>query len=125
MTNFNDLYLPLQSISVPQDNHADIIFDFQDHDGNVLDLTGVQEIKFVIFTDRGGTAEVTKTWTGGDITIFGNDYQFSVPISDTDTQSLTNRISYYECMVTNSSGDKRTVSAGAFRAEKTYIWSIP
>lgn len=123
MTNINNTYLPLQTISVPQDNDARLIFDYQDQDGTLLDLTGVSEIEFVIFNDRDGVSEVSKTLTGGDITIFGNMYQFSVPISATDTQGLTNRLSYHECQVVNSDGDKRTVSAGIFRCEKTYIWS--
>jgi hypothetical protein len=125
MPDIGNLYLPKQTIEVPQDNDAVLVFDYQDQDGTLLDLTGVLEIEFVIFTAIGGTAEVTKTYTGGDIVIFGNDYQFSVPITSTDTQSLTNRVSYHECRITNSDGDKRTVSAGAFRCERTYIWSIP
>lgn len=125
MTDITNLYLPLQTIAVPQDNDATLEFTYQDQDGNLLDLTGVSEIDFVVFTDIDGTAEIEKSWTGGDITIYGNDYQFSVPITDTDTQGLTNRLSYHECRVTNSDGEKRTVSAGIFRCEKTYIWSIP
>jgi len=123
MTNINNIYLPLQTIAVPQDNDATLEFTYQDQDGNLLDLTGVSEIDFVVFTSIDGTAEIEKTYTGGDIVIYGNDYQFSVPITDLDTQGLTNRLSYHECRVTNSDGEKRTVSAGIFRCEKTYIWS--
>ncbi len=123
MANINDRYLPLQTIAVPQDNDAVLEFTYQDQDGNLLDLTGVSEIDFVVFTDLDGIAQINKTWTGGDITIYGNNYQFSVPITALDTQGLTNRLSYHECRVTNSAGDKRTVSAGLFRRENTYIWS--
>lgn len=126
MTNLTNLYLPLQTIEVPQDNDAVLVFDFQDEDGALLDLTGVLEIEFAVFTSALPTAsrEIEKTLTGGDITIYGNDYQFAVPITDADTQGLTNRLSYHECQVTNSDGDKRTVSAGLFRCERTRIWSI-
>lgn len=123
MTNINNLHLPLQTISVPQDNDALLEFTYQDQDGNLLDLDGVSEIEFKVFTSQGGSIEITKSLSAGSVTLYGNDYQFSVSISDTDTQGLTNRISYYECRVTNSGGDKRTVSAGIFRAEPTYIWS--
>lgn len=123
MTNINNLYLPLQTIKVPQDNDADIVFDFQDETGTLLDLTGVQEIEFVVFTDIDGAAEIEKSYTVGGVVIYGNDYQFAVQITDVDTQGLTNRLSYYECRVTNSDGDKRTVAAGLFRCERTYTWS--
>lgn len=125
MSNINNVYLPLQQIEVPQDNDANIVFDFVDENGTLLDLTGTQEIDFIVFTALGGTAEITKTMTGGGVVVYGNDYQFAVQITDADTQGLTNRLSYYECRVTNSGGDKRTVAAGLFRCEKTYIWSIP
>lgn len=123
MINVNSIHLPLQTIAVPQDNGALLEFTFQDKAGNLLNLTGAMEIEFVVFTGINGTPEITKTLSGGDITVYGNDYQFSVPISDTDTQGLTNRLSYYECLITNSGGENRTVSAGIFRCERTYIWS--
>lgn len=126
MTNLTNLYLPIQTVEVPQDNDALLVFDFKDEDGMLLDLTGVLEIEFAVFTSNAPTAtrEIEKTLTNGDITIYGNDYQFSVPITAADTQGLTNRLSYHECQITNSDGDKRTVSAGLFRCEKTYIWSV-
>ena len=123
MTDINNIYLPLQTIAVPQDNDAMLEFTYQDQNGNLLDLTGVQAIDFVVFTDTNGTVEIEKTLLSGDITVYGNDYQFSVPISYLDTQGIDNRLSYYECRVTNSEGERRTVSAGIFRCEKTYIWS--
>ena len=56
MTDINNIYLPLQTIAVPQDNDAVLEFTYQDQDGNLLDLTGVSEITFVVLTDNTLTA---------------------------------------------------------------------
>lgn len=120
----SNLYLPLQTINVPDDNDAELIFTFQDENGALGDLTGVTEIEFVVFQSYGGAVEFSKTLTGGNIVIAGNDYQFALWIDAADTAALTNRLSYHECQVTNSAGRKRTVSAGLFRSERTYIGDI-
>jgi hypothetical protein len=120
----NTLYLPLQSINVPVDNDAYLVFGFQDENGALEDLTGATEIEFVVFESYGGAVEFSKTLSNGDIVIAGNDYQFAFWINAADTSGLTNRLCYHECQVTNSAGRKRTVSAGVFRAEYTYIGDI-
>ena len=124
MSNYGSIYLPKQTIEIPQSNDANLVFDFQDQTGALLDLTGVSEIEFVVFDEQNGTAEIEKTLSGGDIVIYGNNYQFQVTISKADTLLLTNRLSYHECEVTNSGGETRTVSAGLFRCENTSIWRI-
>jgi hypothetical protein len=122
MSNIGNLYLPLQTISIPKENHARLIFTYQDEKGQLLDLTGVQDIIFAVWDSYGGTLQFQKSLSNGDILLHGNDYEFSFYIDDTDT--ITTRLGYHECEVTNSEGRRRTVSAGLYRAENTFIGSI-
>jgi hypothetical protein len=122
MANFNNLYLPVQTIDVPENNDARLIFTFQDENGNLLDVSGAAEIVFAVWDRPDGTLQFTKTLSDGDIILHGNDYQFSFWIDAADMISV--RLGYHECEVTNSAGRKRTVSAGLYRHENTYIGSI-
>jgi hypothetical protein len=122
MVNFNNLYLPLQPVNVPKNNDARLIFTFQDEFGNLLDVSSAAEIVFAVWDRPNGTLQFTKTLSDGDVILHGNDYQFSFWIDADDMVSV--RLGYHECEVTNSAGKKRTVSAGLYRAENTYIGDI-
>lgn len=124
MTSTNDTYLPLNTINIPQDNDAYLVFDVVDNDENLVDITGSSEVIFAAFTQKGGVAEIVKKLSLSEITIFGSGYKFGFWINASEASALTNRLSYHECQITNSIGKKRTVSAGVFRAEKTYIKDI-
>jgi hypothetical protein len=124
MTDLTSVHLPLQTINVPKDNDARLIFTYQDQIGELLDLTGVQEITFAVFATRGGDLEFIKTLSDGDIIIHGNNYEFSLLVTNAETAAMTTRLAYHECLVVNSEGQQRTVCAGLFRAEDTYIGSI-
>jgi hypothetical protein len=124
MSLYGELALPLQSIEVPKDNDARLVFTYQDQAGNLLDLTGTQEITFAVFDVPGGNVEIIKTLSDSDITISGNDYQFSFWINSEETAILSRRLLYHECLLVDADGRQRTVSAGTFRAENTYIGSI-
>ena len=124
MTDISSVHLPLQTINVPKNNDARLIFTYQDQNGDLLDLTGVQEITFAVFASLGGDLEFIKTLSDGDITIHGNDYEFSLLVTNSETSAMTTRLAYHECLIVNSEGQQRTVCAGIFRAENTYIGSI-
>jgi hypothetical protein len=119
-----DLYLPKQSISVPKGNDGFLVFTVRNEKGELEDIEGAQEIVFAVFDKPDGTLQFQKTLTDGDITIHGNNYKFSFWVDSEDTAAIDGRIVYHECEMTNSAGRKRTVSAGPFRAENTYIRSI-
>lgn len=124
MSYYGNLHLHLQSINVPKNNDAYLTFTTYDLDGDLVDISGASEISFAVWGDAGGTLIFQKLLSGGDIVIHGDNNRFSVWIDAADSASITGRIVYHECEMTNSSGRKRTVSAGQFRAENTYTGDI-
>jgi hypothetical protein len=132
MSNYGHLYLPMQSIKVPKHNDARLIFTVRDEEGQLVDISGAEEIVFAVWDvpkELGGAVQFSKTLTDGDITIHGNGYKFTVWVFRNESGALTKRLNYFECDIlnddpANENGSKRTVAAGLFRAENTSNWSI-
>lgn len=113
------------SICGPRGDDVSVIFSVFDTDGDEFDLTGATEIVFLVADEQLGNIRFVKRLTEGDIQIGGTLYQFMVTITDDDTSSLVRVNNYYEVQVTTSSGLKKTVSAGVFKAPDTMIKDIP
>jgi hypothetical protein len=122
MSNYGFLHLPMQSISVPKHNDARLIFTTVDEAGTLVDISGVSEIIFRVWDKNGGTLQFEKTLSDGDIVLHGDDNRFSLFLTNSETGAITSRLAYHECLMINSSGLQRTVSAGLFRAETTNIF---
>lgn len=120
------------SICSPRGDDTRVIFSVFDNDGDEFDVTGAQEIVFIVANGEvvggnlwpGGTVLIEKTLTGGGVALAGSGYQFVVDIDADDTAALNQTRLYYEVQVTTSAGLKKTVSAGIFRAENTMIRNI-
>jgi len=106
----------------------DILLVFSVHedtcDGALFDISGASEIVFVVADENGGVVRIDKRMSTGGVSLSTNGYQFSVALTDADTLSVVNRLSYYECYVTSSDGKDVKVSCGLFKAETTTIPGI-
>ena len=116
---------PSGEICVPAGDGCLLVFSVYDEDGDLFDISGSVEITFLVATSREGTVVFSKTMTGGDIAIAGNDYQFSLTVFRADTELLINQKNYYEATVETSGGIHKTVSAGVFSAPKTLNKDLP
>ena len=87
------------------------------------DLSGAQEITFVVATSVSGAILLTKTKTGGDITL-GNGQGTNDLIQFTITSAesgLMTGAAYCELQIINSLGYPSTAGAGPFRVVNTII----
>lgn len=108
-------------ICAPRGDDVMVIVSVYDTDGDEFDLSGATEIVFAVADQRGGEVRFVKRLTLGQVAISTNNFQFSVAITDNDTESLVRVKNYYEAQVTTSTGLKKTVSVGVFRSDDTII----
>lgn len=108
-------------ICAPQGDDVAVLFSVLDQDGDEFDISGATEIVFAVADERGGLVRFVKTLTDGDIVASTNGYQFRVYLTGDDTNLPVKKVNYYEARVTNSAGEHKTVSAGAYIATRTII----
>lgn len=112
------------AICGPKGDDVYVVFSVFDTDGDEFDLTGAEEIVFLVADSKMGVVRFIKKMSEGDVQIGGSLYQFMVTITDDDTASLVKVTNYYEVQVTTSTGLKKTVSAGVFKATDTMIKDV-
>lgn len=97
----------------PQHNDREYLFSVVDDEGNAENISGVSEITWAVSKGPSSPAILTKTFTGGGISISGSDkFYFTVSASDSAGMQVGNL--YHDCLIETGSGDKRTVFAGRF-----------
>lgn len=106
------------NISLCIAQNADKTFVLQD--ATDVSYENASEITFTVWESATGTgaAVLTKTLTGGDITL-GNPYSFTFDVSNTESGALTPSNKYCEAWVTLASTERRLVGAGSFRVIDT------
>lgn len=103
----------MTTLTIGQHRNKTFIIDVVDADGVPVNISGANEITVVIAAAIDGAIHITKTLTGGGVTI-GTDTQYSFKITDADWSSLTLGTLYWECMIENSSGDDGDGGSGDF-----------
>jgi hypothetical protein len=97
--------------------NADKTLNFVDLD--TVDYSGATEITFDVWQNgQGGTNVVSKSLTGGTITL-AEDHRFTCNITATDSDAMGPGHHWCEAWVTLSGGEKRLVGAGRFKCENT------
>lgn len=114
---------PSGPLCVPAGDDRRFVFTVRDQWGQLVDISGAQEIRFVVAAHLAGVPIIDLTYTGGDIGISTNLYQFWLKITSAESLLLPLR-GYYEIQLTNSDGDKGTIRSGPIRAPKTMIEEI-
>ena len=95
---------------------ADKTFNLQD--ATTIDYSTATEVTFDVWESISGTSVITKTLTGGDITL-ANAYTFTFDITGTESNAMSATTKYCEAWVTLSSGERRMVGKGRFKVEDT------
>ena len=111
-------------VCAPQGDDVAVLFSVLDQDGDEFDISGAEQIVFAVADERGGMVRLVKTLTDGDIVLSTNGYQFRVYLTAEDTNLPVKKVNYYEVRVTNSEGEHKTVSAGAYIATRTIIKDV-
>ncbi len=108
------------NLCIPQHDDQGYLMTVYDQRGELVDISEAQEITFIIATNVGGTILLTKTLTGGGITL-NNAHQFNFAISSAQSGAMTAGEYYCEVQIINSVGDQKTVGAGKFTVDDTRI----
>lgn len=90
-----------------------------DDDGNPVDLSGSQELTFAVA--RYGTTEVTKTLSGGGITVTGSDNNVAtIQLDASETADLEGEFDI-ELQQTDGGGNVATLTRGVLTIEADLI----
>ena len=110
-------------ICVPRGDSATVVFTVhEDADyGPFMDISGADEIVFIVADTQGGTVRITKEFSASQIFISTNGYQFYTTITSADSDTLVQVTNYFECRVTSPTGENRTVARGVFKSPNTMI----
>lgn len=96
--------------------NADKQFSMQD--SSSVDFSSASEITFDIWESISGTSVLSKSLTGGDITLV-NDYTFQFDVTNSESGAMSATRKYCEAWVTLSGGDRQCVGAGLFEVKDT------
>lgn len=108
------------TLKMAQHNDKRFFVNVIDQDGVAMDISAASELTVIIAPSVTGTAAITKTLTGGGITLSGNTAYF-FDISDTESGALTPGTLYHEHQIDTAGGDKVTILAGPFVLQDTLI----
>jgi len=108
-------------LCIGQGNDKSFLFTARDQSGALLDVSGAQEITMIVAAKVTSAPIITKTLTGGTITL-NNAHQFTAAFTDTQTASLSPEVLYCEVGIVSATGMKYTLGAGPFRVQDTRIW---
>lgn len=100
-------------------NDRRVIVPVVDQANNPIDLSGAQEITWIIAKRPGGNPIVEKTLTGDDIMITNNT-TFKFDINPSDTENKSGHY-YHEAQVLNSAGKVYTPLYGTINILPTSI----
>ena len=95
---------------------ADKTFNLQD--ASTIDYTSATEVTFDVWESINGASVITKTLSGGDITL-ANAFTFTFDISGTESKAMSATRKYCEAWVTLAGGERRNVGRGTFTVEDT------
>lgn len=107
-------------LCVPQHDTRQIVIDFIDSAGVPYDVSTASEIEFIISRRVTSNPIITKTKSGGTITLTNNT-QARLDLSSAETGGLQKGSNYYECRVSAADGSIATVLAGPFVVQDTRI----
>ena len=113
------------TICAPKGDDTRVLFSVFDDDGDEYDISGATEIVFIVADSPNGEIRIVKRLTPGGVVISTNGYQFHLMITASQSASLPKGKRYYEAQITTSTGLKKTVSQGVFRATETRIKDLP
>lgn len=86
--------------------------------GSAVDLSGASEITWSVTSGAtSGTAIITKTKTGGEITLAndaGTSDQIVIALDAADTQGQEGNSLYHECRVLDAASKSHVVAVGGF-----------
>ncbi len=89
--------------------------------GAAVDLSAVTEITWALAADAESAALVTKTKTGGDITVTDAvNGKFEVALDSADTDGLNGRY-WHEAVIVDGAGKRFTVATGEARVYPTVV----
>lgn len=103
-------------LCIPQNNDR----TFQLFDSNTTDFSTATQVAFVIY-DRPGsgtTALLTKTLTGGHITLL-NPYTLQFDISNSESGAFSPGVYYCEVSIVIPGSEQYTIGAGPFEVQDT------
>ena len=96
--------------------HSDKTFRFTDTTN--VDFSTATEVNFDIWESIGGAAVLSKTLTGGDITVASPNV-LQMGITATESGAMTPTKKYAEIWITVSGGDRFPAGAGVFHVQDT------
>lgn len=110
-------------ICVPRGDSVTVVFTVHEdaNYGPYMDISGADEIVFIVADSHGGTVRITKELSLGEISISTNNYQFYTTLTSAETDTLVQVTNYFECRVTSPTGENRTVARGVFKSPNTMI----
>lgn len=100
-------------------NDRRVLVPVVDQRGDPVDISGAEEITWIISKSAGSSPVVTKTLTGGGVMITNNS-TFKFDIVSDDTSGRTGHY-YHEAQVVNSDGKIYTPIHGSIRILPTSI----
>ena len=113
--------LPGNVFCIPRGDYMMFIITVVDEVGDLVDITSFIEIEYIVAASQGGTIELTKKLTLGDVTIDGTGSAFTFELTEAESKALSANILYHECRLTNASNEGQTVIAGTFRSPDTML----
>ena len=96
--------------------NSDKTFQFQD--STDIDFSTATEVNFDIWESISGSSVLSKTLTGGDITVASPNV-LQMGITDTESGAMSATRKYCELWITVSGGDRFPAGAGVFRVIDT------
>lgn len=100
-----------QKLNLCMAQYSDKTFVFQD--SATVDYSSATEITFDIWESLNGAAVLSKSLTGGSVTL-ANNYSFQVDVSNVESGAMSATRKYCEAWVTLSGGDRHMVGSGVF-----------
>jgi len=95
---------------------ADKTFVFQD--AATVNYSAATEITFDVWDRATGASLLSKSMTGGDITLVSNN-AYTLVVTNAESEAMTKGNKACETWVTTSIGKRRCVGTGTFRVEDT------
>lgn len=111
------------SFTVPRGDDRIIELTVRDRQGDLVDISDVQDIEYSAWDsegDAGGVPVVNYTLSGGDISIHGNMSTFSFKFNKTDSDLFADNFSFHRCRITYADGDIETIFTGLLRTPNNY-----
>lgn len=111
----------MTDITMKQGNDLRVIVRVLDQNGIPVDISGATQITWAVAdTVDATTNTLTKTMTGGDITITGVD-GFTFDITQADSAALALQSYYHEALVITAGGEAYTSLTGSLTIQPALL----